>query len=455
MGPSVVRWGPLDRSSPGPRLLSVAGGSALWLAALICVFLLGGCQRQAYDPAACQVPLPRVSTRVTVIGYESHGMSYFGRQMAKCSRDRRLVVRYQMVPYDQLVIQSTMSMAYRSPSPYDIVHVYDQLLVEWASKGWLYPLDGLVRKYWKAYHLAEIPHSVWQKMKVNGHIYAVPAIQDPEVFFYRKDLFDKYGLKPPQTYDELFDLCRALKAHGIAHPLLMMFSRSSDHIAYEFHDLTHSMGGRWFNADGSAAFDGHIGRQALEKMLQLYHACIDPSVVNFTPEDALVSLQQGLSVMGVLWVNEAPEVENPGMSRFAGKWGFAPPPSARAGGPPAGYWAQDSWVIPANVKISKNLLFQIAMQGTKAENQVKAAKRALVTRITPLEIAGNPAWQAGIETIDRGAVGLPWEPYTYLAQEAISHYAIEALLGHLTPRAALANAAKEYSSAFRENGFGK
>lgn len=363
------------------------------------------------------------------------------------------MVRYQMVPYDQLVIQSTISMAYGSPSPYDIIHVYDQLLVEWASKGWLYPLDDLVHKYWNTYHLAEIPASVWQKMTVDGHIYAIPAIQDPEVFFYRRDLFDKYGLKPPETYDDLFTLCHVLQSHGIAHPLLMMYSRSSDHIAVEFHDLTHAMGGRWFNDDGSPAFDGQIGRRALEKMSTLYHACIDPGVIDFTPEDALVSLQQGLSVMSILWNNEAPEVENPGMSKFAGVWSFAPPPPAHLGGPPAGYWAQDSWVIPRNVSVNKELLFRIAMEGTKAQNQLKASARALVTRITPTEVADNPAWAAGAATIQDGAVGLPREPYTYLAEEAISHYAIEALLGHLTASEALARAAAEYSKAFRDNGF--
>jgi uncharacterized protein YkwD len=56
-------------------------------------------------------------------------------------------------------------------------------------------------------------------------------------------------------------------------------------------------------------------------------------------------------------------------------------------------------------------------------------------------------------TIDRGAVGLDRRPYAYLAREAITRYAVEALLGHLTVKEALDRAAADYSRAMHEEGF--
>jgi multiple sugar transport system substrate-binding protein len=414
---------------------------------------LAGCQRRQVSSDACHVPAPAVPTKVTVISYESHGMPFFADQMTKCSQGS-LVVRHQMLPYDELVNQATISMSAKSPSPYDIIHVYDQLLVEWAGKGWLAPLDDLVRKYWGQYHLDEIPAKLWDMMKVNGHIYAIPGIQNPEIFLYRKDVFEKYGLKPPQTYDDLMTLCVALKSKGIVpYPLLMMYSKSSDHVAYEFHDLIHSMGGRWFNDDGSPAFNGDIGQRALEKMSALYHACVHPDAVNFTPEDAIIGLQQGQFLMGILWVNEAPQLDNPQLSKYAGNFGFAPAPGACANCPPAAYWAQDSWVIPANASVDRELLFRIAMEGTQTKNQAKAAKIALVTRTSVSGAGQSPCWQAAMITIDRGAVGLDRRTYAYLAREAITRYAVEALLGHLTVKEALDRAAADYSRAMHEEGF--
>ena len=430
---------------------------AHWFLPGLLVFTgLAACSREHGASDDCEIPAPSVPTKVTVISYESHGMPFFGEKMAKCSQGSRLSIRHQMLPYDELVNQATISMSAKSPSPYDIIHVYDQLLVEWAGKGWLAPLDDLVQKYRSQYRLDEIPPSVWDMMKVNGHIYAIPAVQNPEIFFYRRDVFDKYALQLPQTYDDLMSLCQTLKSKGAAsYPLLMMYSKSSDHIAYEFHDLLHSMGGKWFNDDGSPAFNSEIGRAALQKMANLYHACMHPDVVNFTPEDAIIGLQQGQFLMGILWANEAPQVDNPELSKFAGKFGFAPPPGACANCPPASYWAQDSWVIPANASVDRELLFRIAMEGTQTKNQAEAAKLALVTRTAVSNANEKPYWRAASTTVERGAVGLDRQPYAYLAREAITRYAVEALLGHLTVNEALDRAATDYSRAMHEEGFMK
>jgi multiple sugar transport system substrate-binding protein len=402
---------------------------------------------------ACHVPIPAQPTKVTIISYESHGMPFFAEQMTNCS-EGPLVVRHQMLPYDELVNQATISMSSKSPSPYGIVHVYDQLLVEWAGKGWLAPLDDLVKKYWTQYRLDEVPPKLWDMMKVNGHIFAIPAIQNPEIFIYRKDLFDQYGLRPPQTYEDLTTLCTALKAKDAApYPLLMMYSKSSDHIAYEFHDLMHSMGGRWFNDDGSPAFNSDIGQQALEKMTALYHACVHPDIVNSTPEDAIIGLQQGKFLMAVLWVNEAPQLDDPKLSRFAGNFGFAPVPGACGTCAPAAYWAQDSWVIPANASVDRELLFRIAMEGVQTGNQAQAAKIALVTRSSVSNAEQVPYWRVGMLTIERGAVGLDRRTYSYLARDAVTQYTVEALLGHMTPKQALDRAAADYLARMREEGF--
>lgn len=420
-----------------------------WMPALLIVMLgcvLGGCHQRQASHADCQIVLPERAVKVNVISYPSPGMPFYGEQMTKCSAPGHLEVRHQTLPYEELVSQATISLSSKDVSRYQLLHVSDNLLIEWASKGWLTPLDDLVRKYWTAYHLDEIPERVWNAVKVNGHVFAVPGLQNTENLIYRKDVLAKYGLQPPRTIDELERVCQVLKDKGAGrYPLVMMYSKSSDDFPLEFHDLVHSMGGRWFNDDGSPAFNDQTGRAALARMVGLYHECMHPDTVNFTVEDAAIGLQQGQFVMGVLWMNNEPQLDDPKVSRYAGDFGFAPAPAACPNCAPAGAWAIDSWVIPATAGVDRDLLFRLVMEALKTSHQIQASKVILVTRTDAAHAAQSPYWAPSVTAIERGAEALPQRPYTYLAVNALQQYGMEALLGHLSVEEALDRAAAQFS----------
>lgn len=267
-------------------MIGSPGALRSW-AILAAAMLFSACSRAPAVSGACHIIAPAQATKVNIVSYPSPGMPFFGEQVAKCSTPPLLHVRHQMLPFDDLMSQSTISLSSHAPSRYHVIHVSDTQLVEWATRGWLAPLDELVKKYWTQYRLDEIPDRVWEAVRVNGHIYAIPGLQNTESLYYRKDVLAQHGLGIPQTFDELDRTCRLLKARGAAqYPLVMMYSKSSEHFSIKFHDLVHSMGGSWFNADGSPAFNDKTGQAALTRMAGLYRACMDPDTVNFTPEDA-------------------------------------------------------------------------------------------------------------------------------------------------------------------------
>jgi raffinose/stachyose/melibiose transport system substrate-binding protein len=49
----------------------------------------------------------------------------------------------------------------------------------------------------------------------NGKMYGIPIWVRPMTIFYKKSIFDKYGLTAPNTFDELEKVCEALKSKGI------------------------------------------------------------------------------------------------------------------------------------------------------------------------------------------------------------------------------------------------
>ena len=75
---------------------------------------------------------------------------------------------------------------------------------QWASQGWAEPFDAylgadkakVMSGYLKAYADAD---------QVNGKVIALPYFADAQFLYYRKDLYEKYGIQPPKTWTELRD----------------------------------------------------------------------------------------------------------------------------------------------------------------------------------------------------------------------------------------------------------
>lgn len=49
----------------------------------------------------------------------------------------------------------------------------------------------------------------------DGKVYAVPMSMFPMYVYYNKHVFDKFGLKPPKTWNEFLDICETLKSNDI------------------------------------------------------------------------------------------------------------------------------------------------------------------------------------------------------------------------------------------------
>lgn len=75
---------------------------------------------------------------------------------------------------------------------------------EFAKTGWLRDLSHLLPEGERD----EFFPGPMQAVTYRGALYAVPWYIDAGLLYYRKDLLDKYGLKPPQTWQELVKTAR-------------------------------------------------------------------------------------------------------------------------------------------------------------------------------------------------------------------------------------------------------
>jgi multiple sugar transport system substrate-binding protein len=66
----------------------------------------------------------------------------------------------------------------------------------------------------KAVAEGSVPESVRELYTVNGKQYCAPITVDNWVMFYNKKIFDKHGLTPPKSWDELMQVASTLKQKG-------------------------------------------------------------------------------------------------------------------------------------------------------------------------------------------------------------------------------------------------
>jgi multiple sugar transport system substrate-binding protein len=108
--------------------------------------------------------------------------------------------------------------------------------------------------------------------KYEGHFYSLPYSLIPVVVWYRTDIFDQNGLKPPQTLDEFYNTAKLLadKGKGKYYAFGTPFGRG-EYTDETFRSLAlWPMGGSVFNDKMEVVFNSPVTVKALEYYKSLY-----------------------------------------------------------------------------------------------------------------------------------------------------------------------------------------
>jgi multiple sugar transport system substrate-binding protein len=133
-------------------------------------------------------------------------------------------VTYDVFPEQNYFDKVTIDLQAGEASTYDVFMTGAYMIWQYAPAGWMEPLEGYINDPTKTNPdydfediLADLRNSeMWngQPGAANlgqGSQYALPWGWESNAYMYRKDLFDKHGLKPPTTLDELVDVSKKLK----------------------------------------------------------------------------------------------------------------------------------------------------------------------------------------------------------------------------------------------------
>lgn len=220
--------------------------------------------------------------------------------------------------------------------------------LKYAKAGWYEPLDKFVndpKMTAPDYDSKDFIPLLVKANTLNGQFVGIPVQYESTTLFYRKDLFDQKGLKPPATLDELMAAAKAF--HDPAKDFYGFTARGNGSTAVtQFSPVMYASGADWQDKDGNASLNTPNAVKAFQFWGDILRNYGPPGAVSFGHPEARAIFMQGKAAMYMDASVFVSETEDPTKSQVVGKVGYALAP----GGKP---YLSPAWAV-AIPKASKN-----------------------------------------------------------------------------------------------------
>lgn len=184
-------------------------------------------------------------------------------------------------------------------SPYDLVNMDVVWTPKFAAAGWLADLSDRVTTS----DLAKYSPVDVEGSRYEGKLYRLPMRSDVGLLYYRKDLLDAAGLKPPETFDELMQAAKTLQQQGKVPWGYVWQGRQYEGAVAMFVEVLKGYGGFWIDPKTKAiGLDRPETIQAIDFLKNTIREGISPpGVTTYVEEDTRRFFQSGQAAFLRSW----------------------------------------------------------------------------------------------------------------------------------------------------------
>jgi multiple sugar transport system substrate-binding protein len=185
----------------------------------------------------------------------------------------------------------------------------------------------------------------------DGQVWAIPQDTGPMGMLYRKDIFDKYGITPPKTWDEFAAAAKKLHA---ADPKVAMTNLASNQNGV-WMGLLWQAGAKPFTTTGKDSVTVNVNDETSKKLGTYWNGLIKDGSVSTDPDFTDQWYQALNRGQYATWLTAAwgPVFLSGSAKSTSGKWRAAPLPQWDASKPASGNWGGSTTAV---IKGSKNAI---------------------------------------------------------------------------------------------------
>ena len=215
-------------------------------------------------------------------------------------------------------------------SSWDIYVLDATWLAEFDAQDWLVHLDeyAVLNKI----NLDDFLPAAIQANTLDGQLLALPWFVDGGVLYFRRDLLEKHGYQPPETWSDLEQVALDIKTQENLPYGFVWQGAPSGSLTCNTLEVVWAYGGDVLDKDGNAVFDSVQTRAGLQQMADFVNLQISPSdVAIYTEVKSLADFKSGDAVFMRNWTYAWDRL-NSNDSPLAGRIGLAPLPVSCLGG---------------------------------------------------------------------------------------------------------------------------
>ncbi|MDX3311381.1 ABC transporter substrate-binding protein [Streptomyces sp. NPDC054884] len=323
---------------------------------------------------------------------------------------RDVQLKYTKVT-DQLTMQKQLTNAVKAGNAPCLVQNTAEYVTSWVSQGALADITQYVGSSKDKFNAGS-----WAAGQVQGKVYGVPTSSAPAFTIYRTDIFTKYGLRAPTTWDEFIAAGKQLKKHGVE---ITNFA-GEDPSTLEV--LAMQAGAHWYAIDGSS-WKVNFQDEGTLKAAQVIQEIIDNDLNSKLSFADYAAVQRnyddgGTATRQISTWQMAGMVQN--FTKSLGKWALSPWPT----------FAGEAAKTPAGTNQSGGL----TLVTKQCRHQQQAAEAALwmSTDVGAVKTMADPATGNGVmpalvdsnayvaEAIPDKLLGTNYQPAQQVVKDSLS-----------------------------------
>lgn len=302
--------------------------------------------------------LPSLSTayaaNVKIVINQSPWLDGFKKTVEKYNQDTGNNVSIDAVPYGGLLDKIRSSVRAKE-GVYDITMIDINWLGEFYGGGFLTPIKSIEADYRLPEQVLTFGDALyWDNArkvfnKQSGDLYTFPVTANPQLFYYRKDIYQKAGLTPPKTWEELTENTK--KLHQPPRQNGFLIRGGPQDIVFDISPFLLSAGGGIFKDPREGDFNIILNSPETLRGLKYYIAIAKAGYSNpgaLTQGELIQLFATGKAAQANIVAAARGPLSNPDSSIVTDKYGVTviPHPAGAKGVYAAGHWVGG---IPRNI----------------------------------------------------------------------------------------------------------